>query len=57
MRNQPKTVIVTGASQGIGSGLVKAFLERDYSVVANSRKIKNPVHSRRQKSWRWSTEI
>jgi NAD(P)-dependent dehydrogenase (short-subunit alcohol dehydrogenase family) len=39
MRNQPKTVIVTGASQGIGSGLVKAFLERDYSVVANSRKI------------------
>ena len=39
MRNQPKTVIVTGASQGIGSGLVKAFLERDYLVVANSRKI------------------
>jgi NAD(P)-dependent dehydrogenase (short-subunit alcohol dehydrogenase family) len=39
MLNQPKTVIVTGASQGIGSGLVKAFLERDYSVVANSRKI------------------
>jgi NAD(P)-dependent dehydrogenase (short-subunit alcohol dehydrogenase family) len=39
MRNQPKTVIVTGASQGIGSGLVKAFLERDYLVVANSRNI------------------
>ena len=24
-----KTVIVTGASQGIGAGLVKAFLERE----------------------------
>src|SRR5262245_58627166 len=29
-----KTVIVTGASQGIGAGLVKAFLERGYQVVA-----------------------
>lgn len=25
-----KTVIVTGASQGIGAGLVKAFLDRHY---------------------------
>ena len=32
-----KTVIVTGASQGIGAGLVKTFLERGYRVVANSR--------------------
>ena len=39
MRNEPKTVIVTGASQGIGAGVVKAFLKRDYSVVANSRNI------------------
>jgi NAD(P)-dependent dehydrogenase (short-subunit alcohol dehydrogenase family) len=37
MTNQPKTVIVTGASQGIGAALVKTFLERGYSVVANSR--------------------
>ena len=37
MPNQPKTVIVTGASQGIGAALVKTFLERGYSVVANSR--------------------
>ena len=35
-----KTVIVTGASQGIGAGLVKAFLARGYNVVANSRNIK-----------------
>jgi NAD(P)-dependent dehydrogenase (short-subunit alcohol dehydrogenase family) len=34
-----KTVIVTGASQGIGAGLVKTFLGRGYSVVANSRNI------------------
>jgi NAD(P)-dependent dehydrogenase (short-subunit alcohol dehydrogenase family) len=39
MPNEPKTVIVTGASQGIGAGLVKTFLERGYSVVANSRNI------------------
>ncbi len=37
MPNQPKTVIVTGASQGIGAALVKTFLERGYSVVATSR--------------------
>lgn len=37
MLNEPKTVIVTGASQGIGASLVKTFLERSYSVVANSR--------------------
>lgn len=34
-----KTVIVTGASQGIGAGVVQAFLERGYNVVANSRNI------------------
>src|SRR6266851_6319265 len=39
MSSQRKTAIVTGASQGIGSGLVKAFVERGWSVVANSRKV------------------
>jgi NAD(P)-dependent dehydrogenase (short-subunit alcohol dehydrogenase family) len=34
-----KTVIVTGGSQGVGAGLVKAFLDRGYNVVANSRNI------------------
>ena len=28
MANTQKTVIVTGASQGIGAGLVEAFLKR-----------------------------
>ena len=34
-----KTAIVTGASQGIGAGIVKAFVERGCNVVANSRKV------------------
>jgi NAD(P)-dependent dehydrogenase (short-subunit alcohol dehydrogenase family) len=36
---QHKVAIVTGASQGIGAGLVKALRERNYSVVATSRSI------------------
>ena len=32
-----KTAIVTGASQGIGAGIVRAFLDRGYNVVGSSR--------------------
>jgi NAD(P)-dependent dehydrogenase (short-subunit alcohol dehydrogenase family) len=39
MGSQRKTAVVTGASQGIGAGLVKAFVERGFNVVANSRKV------------------
>jgi len=39
MASKQKTVIVTGASQGIGAGLVQSFLDRSYNVVANSRHI------------------
>jgi NAD(P)-dependent dehydrogenase (short-subunit alcohol dehydrogenase family) len=39
MANSQKTAIVTGASRGIGAGLVEAFLKRGYNVVANSRHI------------------
>jgi NAD(P)-dependent dehydrogenase (short-subunit alcohol dehydrogenase family) len=39
MASMAKTAIVTGASRGIGAGLVEAFLKRDYNVVANSRHI------------------
>jgi NAD(P)-dependent dehydrogenase (short-subunit alcohol dehydrogenase family) len=35
-----KVVIITGASQGIGAGLVRGFRDRNYSVVATSRSIK-----------------
>jgi len=38
--SKQKTVIVTGASQGIGAGVVQRFLERGYKVVAGSRNIR-----------------
>src|SRR6201996_8589988 len=37
MANTQKTVIVTGASQGIGAAVVRTFLERGYNVVGTSR--------------------
>lgn len=40
MNNSRKVAVITGASQGIGAGLVKAFRDRDYYVIANSRNIK-----------------
>jgi NAD(P)-dependent dehydrogenase (short-subunit alcohol dehydrogenase family) len=39
MSSQRRTAIVTGASQGIGADLVKAFVERGCNVVANSRRV------------------
>ena len=39
MSSQRKTAIVTGASQGIGAGIVKRFVERGFNVVANSLKV------------------
>ena len=39
MSSEQKVVIVTGASQGIGAGLVRAYRDRNYRVVANSRSI------------------
>jgi DNA-binding transcriptional LysR family regulator len=40
MGAEQKVVIITGASQGIGADLVKAYRDRNYRVVANSRSIK-----------------
>ena len=37
MEPNRKTVIVTGASQGIGAGIVQAFLARGYNVVGTAR--------------------
>src|SRR5262249_35932467 len=34
-----KTVLITGASQGIGAALVNTFVERGYNVVATSRRV------------------
>lgn len=39
MATQQKVVVVTGASQGIGSEIVKAFRQLDYRVVATARSI------------------
>jgi NAD(P)-dependent dehydrogenase (short-subunit alcohol dehydrogenase family) len=39
MARKQKTVIVTGASQGIGAGVVQSFLDHGYNVVANSRNL------------------
>jgi NAD(P)-dependent dehydrogenase (short-subunit alcohol dehydrogenase family) len=41
MHAKRKTIIVTGAGQGIGAGVTNAFIERGYNVVANSRNITN----------------
>ncbi|MDR7098522.1 NAD(P)-dependent dehydrogenase (short-subunit alcohol dehydrogenase family) [Lysobacter niabensis] len=40
MNNERKVAMVTGAPHGIGAGLVQAFRDRDYRVIANSRSIK-----------------
>jgi NAD(P)-dependent dehydrogenase (short-subunit alcohol dehydrogenase family) len=40
MSASQKVVVVTGASQGIGAAVVKAFRKLDYRVVATSRSIK-----------------
>jgi NAD(P)-dependent dehydrogenase (short-subunit alcohol dehydrogenase family) len=41
MNTDRKVAVITGASQGIGAGLVSGFLDRGYRVVANSRSIKS----------------
>ncbi|MGO4398035.1 SDR family NAD(P)-dependent oxidoreductase [Achromobacter sp. PAB15] len=39
MSNEQKVAIVTGASQGLGEGIARAFLDRGYRVVGTSRSI------------------
>src|SRR6266852_9283870 len=43
MSSTRKTAIVTGASQGIGAGIVNGFVERGFNVVANSRKVTQSI--------------
>lgn len=40
VRADNKVAIITGASQGIGAGLVKAYREQGFRVVATARSIK-----------------
>jgi NAD(P)-dependent dehydrogenase (short-subunit alcohol dehydrogenase family) len=39
MSSERKVAVITGASQGIGAGLVRGFLDRGFRVIANSRSI------------------
>jgi NAD(P)-dependent dehydrogenase (short-subunit alcohol dehydrogenase family) len=39
MTSTPRVAIITGASQGIGAGLVSGYRKLGYAVVANSRNI------------------
>jgi NAD(P)-dependent dehydrogenase (short-subunit alcohol dehydrogenase family) len=41
MSNSQRVAIITGASQGIGAGLVTAYRKLGYAVVANSRSIED----------------
>lgn len=41
MSDSRKVAVITGASQGIGAGLVEAYLGRGYRVVATSRSVKD----------------
>jgi NAD(P)-dependent dehydrogenase (short-subunit alcohol dehydrogenase family) len=40
MSTEQKVAVVTGASQGIGAGILSAFRDKNYRVVATSRSIK-----------------
>ncbi|OCO98413.1 MULTISPECIES: SDR family oxidoreductase [unclassified Ensifer] len=39
MSNEQKVAVITGASQGIGAALVRAYRDRNYRVIATSRSI------------------
>jgi NAD(P)-dependent dehydrogenase (short-subunit alcohol dehydrogenase family) len=43
MEHGQKVAVITGASQGIGAALVKAYRDRNYKVVATARSIE-PSH-------------
>jgi NAD(P)-dependent dehydrogenase (short-subunit alcohol dehydrogenase family) len=45
MSTEQKVAVVTGASQGIGAGILQAFRDRNYRVVATSRSIKPSADS------------
>jgi NAD(P)-dependent dehydrogenase (short-subunit alcohol dehydrogenase family) len=41
MGTEQKVAVITGASQGIGAALVRAYRDRNYRVVATARSIKS----------------
>ena len=59
MSSEHKVAVVTGASQGIGASLVKAYREIGYAVVANSRSINASdfAHDPKDCDGRWRYRI
>ena len=57
MSGPRKTAIVTGASQGIGVGIVNVCVEGGFNVVVNSRKLTQSPRSRLPTASRWWTAI
>ena len=41
MKKLHKVAIISGSSKGIGLGLAKKFLEKNYNVLINSRNFKD----------------
>ena len=41
MKTGLKVAIISGSSKGIGLGLAKKFLKKNYKIVINSRNFKN----------------
>ena len=39
----PKTVLITGCSRGVGFGLVKEYLKREFQVIATCRNPKTAL--------------
>ncbi len=50
MQSEKKTVILTGASQGIGHATVARFMREDWRVISCSRQ-EVPAHCRRDPNW------
>lgn len=46
MKTLKKTIVITGASSGIGLALTEAYLERGENVVANARSITKKIEQR-----------
>ena len=57
MSTSNKVVVVTGASQGIGAEVVKAFRQRGYSVVATARSIKPSEDPNFLRPWQATSPI
>src|SRR5262249_54252619 len=51
MTMRQKTVVVTGASQGIVAAIANLFLERGYNVVANSPNISRTTNAPTGSPW------